>query len=116
MSEYQVLGIITALALGVVAYAVRSSNQNAQQLAALLGPLVESIKLYADKGLAPFGVQLAPLHEQLVEIETLIDDDDDYLVRLLKRPKIIAALREILDAGQELTDGVPPPVETAADA
>lgn len=102
-----ILGAVVLAALGVIAYALKSRNEDARQLAILFAPLVESVRVAVDRQLAPLGPQLTPLHDALVQAESAFDDPDDYLVKLIQRPAVTAAILSIIQAAKALTDGVP---------
>lgn len=74
--------------------------------------------------LAPHGQQLRPVHDALGFVETLTDEESDWLVGLIAKVTgqpadvVITTIKPLLERGQDLTDGVPDsaaaPVDPAA--
>jgi len=103
-----VLGVVGVLALGVFAY----YGKKLAEIAGLLQPLIEVIVGRADVALAGYGPVLKPAHEAVTALSTLVDEDDDTLVRELPE-NVVAAARILLEYAGQLTDGVAePPQET----
>jgi hypothetical protein len=73
-------------------------------LRATLQPILDVAFPTADRWLAEFGDELAPVHEVMSAAKTLIDQDTDTLVKTLP-PEAIAQLRLLLDTAITLTDG-----------
>jgi hypothetical protein len=96
-----VLGLLGIAALSVFAY----FGKRLGDVAALLDPLARALITRADVALAPYGPALAPAHELVSAVGTLIDEDTDPLVRALRHPAVIAALRSALSEIIMLTDG-----------
>lgn len=99
---YIIGGILGALALGVFAY----QGKKMAEIAALFGPIAESVIGKLDARLVPLGEQLAPLHVATIAASSLIDEPTDALVQALPA-NVIAAMRAIVAKAEALTDGKP---------
>lgn len=108
-----ILGIVAGLALIVLAYVARTRRgEHAELLRAMqeiVGPILRTMQEQADKQLAALGPTLLPVHEAIGTMQTLVDEDEDFIVKLItsvtKNNAVIEALRETLKLGEELTDG-----------
>lgn len=72
-----------------------------------LQPLITATYPSADRFLAQYGAQLAPVHDVLQAAQTLIDQDTDTLVKTLP-PEALATLRLLFNTAIDLTDGKTP--------
>lgn len=107
-----VLGVIAGLALIVLAYVARTrTGEHAELVAALqaiLTPVLATLTEQADKQLALLGPALLPLHGAIETTQLLVDEDDDFMAKLiagLTSPAAVEAIREALALAEALTDG-----------
>lgn len=122
-----VVGIVSGLSVIMAALVVALlSLRGKQDLAAIVGqvlevarPALESLARRADNQLAQLGSELQPAHQVIENLQTLIDEPEDWLVRLINQPAVIQALRDALAMAESMTDGevtidAPPHVTTEA--
>lgn len=122
-----VVGIVSGLSVIMAALVVALlSLKGKQDLAGLVGqvldvarPALEALARRADAQLAQFSSELKPAHQAIEILQTLIDEPEDWLVRLINQPAVIQALREALAMAESMTDGevtidAPPHVTTEA--
>lgn len=98
-----ILGLLGLAALVVLAYLGRKATE----VVAPFMPLLRALINRADVELAAYGPALAPVHSAVEVAQSLIDDDMDVLVRALRHPAVVAAIRAALVEAAALTDGIP---------
>ena len=98
-----ILGIVGVGALAVFAYYAKKMSE----LGLMVEPIARILIERADVALAPYGTQLAPVHEIAQAAGALFDQDTDALVQALPG-NVIAAINVVLGYAQTLTDGQPP--------
>ena len=103
------VAVLVPLALSIMAaFMSHTHHKQVDELAWAIISVTESLKGQADRALAPYGAALAPLHEGIGLAQSLVDDDNDALVKALRNSTVIAAFRAALKELEALTDGVPP--------
>jgi hypothetical protein len=102
-----VLGLIGLVAVVALAYAKRKGDDT---LLSAIGPyegIAKELIARLDDALVHYGKVLQPVNELVTAGSSLIDDDTDWLVRLINKPEVVDALRKLLNEAQNLTDGKP---------
>lgn len=94
-------GGVGIVAMIVFAYLGKKGTESAGVLALVLRDLIAP----ADRLLAPYGAQLAPIHATVEAAQGLFDEDTDPLVRAIKNPAVLRAIRQALNEIEHLTDG-----------
>ena len=79
--------------------------------------LLKGVSDQADRMLAGYGERLKPIFDVATLVESLIDEESDFVVQQVP-PDVISAAQAIVDFAQKYTDGKPPeeatpPVEIA---
>jgi hypothetical protein len=108
MNDVQLIIIVVAFSALIVAEIV-SHYLDRKQLTGALADTNQALLIRVDRGLAPYGKQLKPIHDAAMLIESLIDEPTDVLATLLPddlRLRLVAKLDQV----ELVTDGIAPEV------